>query len=416
MSVHRGALGDLSNYKVVLKSIQDSVQSLQSAMKRPELFTYEWLDLSPIISTVWLVACYYYRTVGSLEKSEGYNTKGITTVEKYLKELNNIGFMLDKKRNDNALFSLFVKFNLLQDMIVIHLSRMEFVLATKNSLKLIEYLYQFPDLFVTYRHNIHLLLGILFFMTEKDRKDSSANKHFEFVINNCPSKQLVAWAMIFQMFWKLNASQSTYSTKDMFREVDDFSKYLKKNGLREAENFHSIISFIKGILCYRNNALQEAKSHFSKCIESAEETNSLPKNVVRQCMLSILKSLWKKDESNKQAAIEEVTKILAEANKDQDLIGKMQALSTLLYLANYSSNNNNTDSMLMDTTPDVFDAKNIHLSQPEPISGELDQTEHRFQENIQTLFSSGEISSQYSTLLSWFPDTNDSYQVMLNNI
>ncbi|KAF0982772.1 hypothetical protein FDP41_010751 [Naegleria fowleri] len=419
--LYKMSLGDLASFKSILKSIQDSVAKLQVYSKNPAIFTYEWIEIPPIVSTIWLIASLYYRTQGQFAKSEGFNTKGIATADKYIKELANAaGFALDKKRNDNTLFSLFVKFNLLQDMILIHLSRSEFILATKNMIKLIDFIYQFPDLFITYRHNIHLLIGILLFFTDKERgADSACNQHFEFIIKNCPSKQLVTWATIFQIFWKLNCSESVFSTKDLFKDVDDLTRSLKTNGLREVESFQSYISFIKGVLCLRNNALDESKNHFQKSLKTFDQFSLSQKSVIRQCMLGILQSDWKLGEHSKQKTLEQVTKLLQESKDDQDLFSELQSLSFLMELSSSSTtslkastSNHNT---AMDTSSD-FDIDNIRLSQPEPISHEFDQAQQRLADNIQTLLTSNtDINTHYEILKSWFPDVNKSYKSMMDN-
>ncbi|EFC50322.1 predicted protein [Naegleria gruberi] len=401
LGLYKISLGNLSDLKLILKSIQDCTQALQNAMKTPHLFTYEWLELNPIISMVWLIASYFYRTCGQLSKSEGYNTKGISMVEKYLKELDNIGFMLDKKKNDNALYSIFIKFNLLQDMILIHLSRSEFVLAAKNTFKLIEFLYQFPDLFETYRHNIHLLIGLLLFFTNNPKTYSAANDHFEFVVKHSTSRNLVTWANIYQIFWKLNCVGEEYSTNQLFSDLDILNKSLDKNGLKQAENFKSYISFIKGILCLRNSAFVEAKNHFQKCIDLMEKLSLGQKGVLRQCILGILKCSWKNHDSSKQKTLEGVSKVVQEATNDQDLLNQMQCLAFLLELSNNSCGSE------MDTTTD-FDIDNIRLSQPEPIQNQFFQVEQTLKENVNILLNS-EINSQYEILKSWFPNGNEGY-------
>ncbi|KAL9650276.1 hypothetical protein ABK040_014931 [Willaertia magna] len=383
--------GNLDHFKSIIKSIQETVQTYSIHTKqRSEEITFEFLDIHPLTQMAWLIGSLYYRSIGFLKKSDSYNMKGISNCDRYLKEFNGLGFQLDKKRNDNVLFSVFIKINLLFDVVIMDLSKLDFVLAVKHMKHCIDTLSGFHDLFIIYRFNIHFMLGILFCLMEKN---DIAVKHFEVVIKSANSKSLICWSHFFLIISKWNTLQS----KDVFNLLDKLNQIIKSYDLENNKYFQMISLFIRGILCFKNEAFNESKQHFNNTMDIIDKY-TLEKCIYRQCVLMLNDMYYRSNESSLNEVIGNVSDVLKQSANDSDTVGQMISLQFLLSL--------NSNQMEDEISLSQSSQSSSTLKSNTSIQQQYKQLENEYNQKISELEG---IQHDVTMLERWFAATNENY-------
>uniref|UniRef100_A0A7S1PJQ4 Uncharacterized protein n=1 Tax=Percolomonas cosmopolitus TaxID=63605 RepID=A0A7S1PJQ4_9EUKA len=196
------------------------------------------------------------------------------------------GYQMDPKTESRMHLFLSLKILLEYNNCLYNLYRGHLSSCAEGIASLMDILENYPVLFSTYMHDVHILTG-LYFVQVGDV--DHAIEHFELVRKGCAltDRYTAAWATVFHMVALLNTSSSgdlKDMTPDIRHQLFSILDRTERDELYTIDTLQTVILIIKGCLYYSTGAVDDANQYLRR----ANELVRTSKNDETRCHIDLM--------------------------------------------------------------------------------------------------------------------------------